>query len=54
MKDCIVKGKKVLIGLEDSKKTWKVSERSEGMEIHYTAMPANNAGLRVYLLWSPE
>ena len=49
MQDFIVKGKKVFIGLEDSKKTWKISARSEGMEIHYTAMPAKYAGLREYL-----
>jgi len=49
MQDFIVKGKKVFIGLEDSKKTWKISARCEGMEIHYTAMPAKYAGLREYL-----
>ena len=49
MQDYIVKGKKVFVGLEDSKKTWKISARSEGMEIHYTAMPAKYAGLREYL-----
>jgi transposase len=49
MKDYIVKGKKVSIGLEDSKKTWKISSRSEGMEIHYLSMAARYADLRKYL-----
>lgn len=49
MKDYIVKSKKVFIGLEDSKKTWKLAVRSEGMEVHYATMPARYAGLREYL-----
>jgi transposase len=49
MKDCIVKGKKVSIGLEDSKKTWKISSRSEGMEIHYLSMAARYGDLQKYL-----
>lgn len=47
--DYIAKGKEVFVGLEDSKKTWKIDVRSEGREIHYTAMPARYAGLREYL-----
>jgi len=49
MKDYIVKSKKVFIGLEDSKKTWKLDVRCDGIEIHYTTMPARYAGLREYL-----
>lgn len=49
MKDYIVKGKDVAIGLEDSKKSWKISVRSEQMEIHYTTMPARYCVLREYL-----
>ena len=36
----IVKNKTVFVGLEDSKRTWKVSVRCEGREIHYSAMQA--------------
>lgn len=49
MQDYIVKGKKISIGLEDSKKTWKISSRSEGMEIHYLSMAARYNILRNYL-----
>jgi transposase len=45
----IVKGKKVFIGLEDSKRTWKLSVRSEGMEVHYTSFEAKYSVLRDYL-----
>jgi transposase len=49
MKDYIVKGKKVFVGLEDSKKTWKISVRSEQMEVHYFSLPARYSGLKEYL-----
>lgn len=49
MKDYIVRGKKVSIGLEDSKKTWKISARSEQMEVHYFSLPAKYSGLKEYL-----
>lgn len=49
MKDYIVEGKKVFIGLEDSKKTWKISSRSEGMEIHYLSMAARYGDFWRYL-----
>ena len=49
MKDCIVRGKKVFIGLEDSKRTWKISVRSEGMEVHYTSMAARYSDLNSYI-----
>lgn len=45
----IAKGKKVFIGLEDSKRTWKISVRSEGMEIHFTSFEAKYTVLREYL-----
>jgi transposase len=50
MKHCIVKSKKVFVGLEDSKRTWKISVRCEGLEIHYTSMEARYMVLREYLL----
>jgi transposase len=49
MTDCIVRGKKIFIGLEDSKRSWKISCRSEKTEIHYTSMPADYEVLRNYL-----
>lgn len=45
----IVRGKPVFVGLEDSKKTWKVCVRSEGMVVHEASMPAVYETLRVYL-----
>ena len=30
----IVKGKEIFVGLEDSKKSWKIAVRSERMLIH--------------------
>lgn len=50
MKDYIVKGKEVFVGLEDSKKTFKLIVRSEKMEVHYTSMSAKYAVLREYLV----
>jgi transposase len=49
MVNYIVKGKEVFVGLEDSKKTWKVCVRSEGREIHYTSMQARYSILHEYL-----
>lgn len=49
MQDYIVKGKDIFIGLEDSKRTWKISCRCEKMEVHYASMAADYAVLRSYL-----
>jgi transposase len=49
MMDFIVKGKNVFVGLEDSKKTWKLSVRSEGREIHYLSIEACYSTLHEYL-----
>jgi transposase len=49
MKDCIVRGKRIFIGLEDSKLSWKISSRSEKTEVHYTSMSADYEVLRNYL-----
>ena len=49
MQNYIVKGKKVFVGLEDSKRTWKLSVRCEGREIHYTSMEARYNSLRGHL-----
>ncbi|RLG31062.1 IS110 family transposase [Methanosarcinales archaeon] len=45
----IVKGKEVVIGLEDSKKTWRVCARCEDRIINQTAMPALYSNLRNYI-----
>jgi len=49
MQDYIVKIKKIFVGLEDSKKTWKVAVRCEKMLIHQTTMPVDYQNLRSYL-----
>jgi transposase len=49
MQDYIVKDKKIFIGLEDSKRTWKVAVRCEKMLIHQTAMPAEYKSLIGYI-----
>ena len=49
MKDYIIKSKEVFIGLEDSKRTWKISVRCEKMEVHYASMPAHYDSLRSYI-----
>lgn len=45
----IVKGKQIFIGLEDSKRTWKLCVRCEGMIVHETSMPAEYDNLWSYL-----
>jgi len=45
----VVKGKEVFVGLEDSKKTWKVCVRSGRRVIHESSMPAKYEVLRAYL-----
>jgi len=49
MQDYIVKGKKVFVGLEDSKRTWKICVRSEMREIHNASMEARYLTLHSYL-----
>ncbi len=45
----IVKSKKIFIGLEDSKKTWKVCVRSDMMVVHEVSMPAKYDVLKSFL-----
>jgi transposase len=49
MRDFDVKGKRVFVGLEDSKRTWKLCVRCEGMVVHELSMPAEYDNLRSYL-----
>lgn len=49
VQDFVVKGKEVFVGLEDSKKTWKIAVRSEKMLIHQASMEAKYPILKQYL-----
>jgi transposase len=49
IQDFVLRGKDIFIGLEDSKRSWKVCVRSEGMIVHETSMPADYEVLRKYL-----
>lgn len=49
MRDYIVHDKKVFVGLEDSKLSWKVCIRSERIIVHETSMPAEYPALIGYL-----
>ncbi len=40
MQEYVVRGKRVFVGLEDSKRTWKVCVRSGGMIVDEASMPA--------------
>jgi transposase len=48
MQHSIVKSKEIFVGLEDSKKSWKVAVRCEKMLIHETSMPAQYKDLIGY------
>jgi transposase len=45
----VVKGKEVFVGLEDSKRTWKIAVRCERMVIHQVSMDAKYPVLLRYL-----
>ena len=49
MQSYIVKGQRIFIGLEDSKKSWKLCVRSGGQVVHETSMPSDYDNLRQYL-----
>lgn len=49
VQDFVVKGKEVFVGLEDSKKTWKIAVRCEKMLIHEVSMDAQYPILKTYL-----
>ncbi len=46
MQKYIVKDKRIFVGLEDSKNTWKVCVRSDGMIVHQTSMPVDAVNTR--------
>jgi transposase len=47
--DCIVKDAEIFVGLEDSKKTWKVCVRFEKQIVNEASMPAKYPVLQAYL-----
>ena len=49
VQDFIVKGKRIFVGLEDSKRSWKLCVRCEGMVVHETSLPAEYDNLWSYL-----
>jgi transposase len=49
IRDYVLKGQKVYVGLEDSKKTWKLSVRSGNVVVQRTTMEAEYIVLRNYL-----
>ena len=49
MQDFIAKGKEIFVGLEDSKKTWKICVRSDKAIIHETSMRAEFSVFKAYL-----
>ncbi len=49
MQEYVVKGKQIFVGLEDSKKSWKLCVRSERELVDELSMPAKYEVLRTYL-----
>ena len=47
-KQYILRNEEVFVGLEDSKKTWKLCVRSGGVIVHEASMPAQYEVLRNY------
>ena len=45
----VVEGKEIFVGLEDSKRTWKLTVRCERMVIHTASMEARQKVLFRYL-----
>ena len=50
MQDYIVRGKQVVVGLEDSKRTWRICVRSMGMIVDQTSLAVDFGNLRTYLV----
>jgi transposase len=46
--EAVVESKEIFIGLEDSKRTWKICVRSDRMVIHAASMPARYDVLKAY------
>jgi transposase len=48
MQDFVLKSKKIFVGIEDSKATWKICVRSDGQEVDFTTMPTRYDSLLAY------
>jgi transposase len=48
IREYVLKGKEIFVGLEDSKKTWKICVRSGRTVVHETSMAAQYENLRNY------
>jgi transposase len=48
IREYILKDKKIFVGLEDSKRTWKLCTRNGGLIVHETSMPAKYEVLHNY------
>ena len=46
----VLKDKEIFVGLEDSKKSWKLCVRSGGVVVNEATMPANYNVLHNYLI----
>lgn len=49
MRKTIIEDKRIFVGLEDSKRTWKVCVRCEGMIVHEVSMAAKYPNVQGYL-----
>jgi transposase len=49
IQEYVIKNKKIYIGLEDSKRTWRLCVRCEGIIVHEVSMPTEYINLRNYL-----
>jgi transposase len=49
LRDFVVQGQEVFVGLEDSKKTWKICVNSRRIVVHEASMPADYEVLKNYL-----
>lgn len=49
VQDFVVKGKEIFVGLEDSKKTWKLAVRCDKMIVHRASMEAKYSVLIQFL-----
>ncbi len=49
MQNYVAKDNRIFVGLEDSKLTWKLCVRCDGMMVHETSMPAEYDNLHSYL-----
>ena len=49
MQEFIVKDNRIFVGLEDSKRTWKLCVRCDHQVVHKTSMPTDYDNLRSYL-----